>query len=102
MEKVKNVFKNYEHIRNLPIVSGIKDLNGVYHVISEGTARVQGWRCTEAIGKTDYDVPSKAVEAADMFVRADRITCNFDQNIKSIEVFKIDTSVMALFVQKRR
>jgi DNA-binding CsgD family transcriptional regulator len=75
-------FDKYD-ISRMPGLLSYKDLDSKYLGITEELAHFLGWKdASQSIGKTDYDLPCKASESADEFIKQDRRT--IESGLKTI------------------
>jgi DNA-binding CsgD family transcriptional regulator len=64
---------DYSYVKNIPLLTCIKNSQLTYLAISDMTAKFLGWNSSEdACGKTDYDLPCSAVELAPLFATKDK------------------------------
>lgn len=65
----------------------IKDLDYRISSLSHQAAKVLGWKNPDvALGAIDYDIPCKAVEMADEYLKLDKLSITNNCKIVSIEV----------------
>lgn len=67
------MYDKYNFLAQLPGLVIAKNTHSTYLNITQDFARLLGWKSAlECQGKTDYEIPSKAAEFADEFVKMDK------------------------------
>jgi DNA-binding CsgD family transcriptional regulator len=84
--KIHNV-DEVSYIANLPGIICVKDANYVVSALSRTAANLCGWKSFEqAIGRPDHDMPCKAAEIADEFIKLDRLSITAKSNLQALQV----------------
>jgi DNA-binding CsgD family transcriptional regulator len=77
----------FDFVTNLPGLVIVKDSHSVYLNISQAFAKILGWKSAlVCAGKTDYEIPCKAVEFADEFIKMDKIVMNSNQRMLALDI----------------
>lgn len=75
--------ETYDFIATLPGLVLVKDSHSKFLGMSPDFATLAGWKTSEeCIGKTDHDIPCKAAEFADEFIKTDKKV--FDSGVKML------------------
>jgi len=101
LKEGEDLITKFEYLKEVPGYIGIKDINGQYKGISRDASLLLGWdSIDEVMNKTDYEIPSEASEAAELFINVDKKTIHLMQNITAIEIFFRFGSITAILVCK--
>ncbi|MBA2650448.1 MAG: hypothetical protein H0U75_12805 [Legionella sp.] len=74
-------------ISNLPYLLIAKDTQSRFLALSKPFAALLGWKsCSQAISKTDYDIPCRAAEFAHNFIAMDKKILSQQRNILSLDI----------------
>ena len=101
IKKNENLITKFEFLKDVPGYIAVKDLNSKCKGITNSCAELLGWSCGDMIDKTDYDVPSKASEAADNFIKHDKKTIELDMKVTTLEVCHYPAGIMGLICEKQ-
>lgn len=95
------MMQTLEFIQKAPGLIVAKDRNSVYQSTSTEIASLFGWRnLEEPIGKTDYDIPCKLVELANVFRKHDKLVMETRKKILLLEILPFTTGWQTLLVEK--
>lgn len=96
------MLEKFEFVACLPGLVGVKDVNSTYVMLSEGCAKLLGWKSAfETQGKTDYDIPCQVVEFADEFVKADKKIITTSLPMMGLCIQKYSTGWKILLAERK-
>lgn len=77
----------FDYIEKLPGLICVKDRNSVYISVTEPVAKLVGWKHpSHSAGKMDYELPCKASERADIFIRMDKQVIKSAKTMRTLEI----------------
>lgn len=77
----------FDFIAYIPGLVIAKDYYSTYLNITQAFAKLLGWSSAEdCLGKTDYDIPCKAVEFADDFIKMDKQVITTNERMLTLDI----------------
>lgn len=77
----------FDFVPTLPGLMIAKDNYSLYLNISQDFAKLLGWKNPhQCLGKTDYDIPSKASKFADEFIKMDKIVVDSAKKMLALDI----------------
>ncbi|NRB10778.1 MAG: hypothetical protein HRU35_04090 [Rickettsiaceae bacterium] len=97
-----DLIRQFEYLRDLPGYFFVKNSNSYYQSVSEDFAHALGWNSiSQAIGKSDYNIPSGASELAKEFINIDQKIINSNKPGIIIQMFHSACGFKSFLSQKK-
>lgn len=101
LQKEDNLQKSFTGIKEIPGLIIVKDVKSNYFALTPQYSSLLGWEnADQGIGLTDFDIPSKAAEAADDFVKIDQKVINIYSTVTTIDICEFSTGWRILLSNK--
>jgi DNA-binding CsgD family transcriptional regulator len=98
----KDLKSSFAGLRNVPGFVIAKDLKSKYSIISNDYAQLLGWKNSEQCEDLcDFDIPSAAVEAAEMFVDLDQKVVKNESEVLSLYICQYSLGWKTLLSSKK-
>src|SRR4051812_12114729 len=82
-------------------LAGVKDTQSKFLSMSKGALNLLGWKSTEeCFGKSDYDIPCKASELADAFIKVDKIITNTGVKGVTLDIVEYSSGWSMMLTEK--
>jgi DNA-binding CsgD family transcriptional regulator len=100
-ETSDDLVTRFQVLEHMPGLFAVKDLNSRYCSMSSGILRVTGWTSlSDAIYKTDYDMPGPASEGAEQFIKGDNLAIKARKSVIIINVFRSNEGISSMLSER--
>ncbi len=92
---------SFEFIQNFQTLAIVKNASSVYVNITQNFSKLLGWESAEkCFGKTDYEIPCKASEFADEFIKMDEKVIHSGHSMLALDIQNYSNGWKLLLVER--